>query len=54
MKKWDEYARREKVMIITLVVLAIAVLLSWGRVSDGLTRGINFFYHTPVESTNTK
>lgn len=40
MKKWCEYTRQEKMMIIVLIVLLVAVGLSWGRVSEGFNKGV--------------
>lgn len=54
MKKWREYTRQEKTMIIVLIVLLIAVLLSWGRVSEGFTKGVDVFYYTPADTLNPK
>lgn len=51
MKKWKEYSRQEQVMIIVLIVLLIAVLLSWGRVSNGFDKGMNLFFNTPADTT---
>lgn len=54
MKKWREYTRQEKTMMIVLIVLLIAVLLNWGRVSEGFTKGVDAFYHTPADTVSQK
>lgn len=51
MKKWCEYTRQEKMMIIVLIVLLVAVGLSWGRVSEGFNKGVNLFYNSPADTT---
>lgn len=54
MKKWNEYTRQEKIMIIALVVLLIAVIFSWGRVSTGIDKGIHLFYNVPADTINVQ
>ena len=51
MKKWKEYSPPEKRMLIALVVLVVAVLLSWGRVSDSLKKQAGGRNATPTETT---
>lgn len=52
MKKWKEYTRQEQMMIIAVIVLLIAVLLSWGRVTNGFDKGMHIFFHTPADTLN--
>lgn len=54
MKKWQEYSRQEKGMILVIGMLFIAVLLSLGRVKQGTQRGMQLFFHTPADTTLPK
>lgn len=51
MKKWKDYTRQEKSMMIVLFVLLIVVLLSWGRVHDGVQKGMTIFYGSPADTS---
>ncbi|MDR1757227.1 MAG: hypothetical protein LBR65_09800 [Culturomica sp.] len=51
MKKWKEYTPPEKRMLITLIVLVVAVLLSWGRVSESLKKYLGNRNVSPTETT---
>ncbi|WP_161876392.1 hypothetical protein [Odoribacter sp. Z80] len=50
MRKWKEYTLQEKMMIIAIITLLIAVLFSWKRVSSGFGEGMSNFYKTSVDS----
>lgn len=54
MKKWKEFNRREKGMVIVMIALLIAVVLSWGRVSADFMKGMDLFYGTPADTVNRK
>lgn len=53
MKKWKEYTRQEKTMFIAILVLLIAVLLSWGRVTSGFHKGMHTFFRSPADTVRT-
>ena len=53
MKKWSEYTRQEKMMIIVLVLLLVGVILSWERVSTGFNKGMHVFYNVEADTVNT-
>lgn len=53
MKKWKDYTPPERRMIVVLAVLLVAVVLSWGRIHNGVAKGFNIFYETPVDTINT-
>lgn len=44
MKKWKEFSREERRMIIIIGVLLVAILLSFGRVKEQFDKGIKFFF----------
>lgn len=52
MKKWKEYTLQERMMIVAVIILLIAVLLSWKRISSGFGEGMNHFYKTSVNSSD--
>jgi hypothetical protein len=53
MKKWKEIPRNERWMIVAIVVLAIAVLLRWTAVKEGIGRGFDWF-HRDFKTETTK
>ena len=46
MKKWREYSASEKRMLVVLGILILLILLTFGRVSQGVQKGMSrvFFY----------
>ncbi|MGL5682482.1 MAG: hypothetical protein ACRDDZ_05415 [Marinifilaceae bacterium] len=44
MKKWCEYSKSEKRMVLVIGTLLLAVILSHSRVSDGIEKGMDYFY----------
>lgn len=53
MKKWKDYSRQEKGMLIVICVLLLAILLTYGRVQKGVEKGYQFFY-SPAPTAQTK
>lgn len=52
MKKWKDYSKQEKGMLIAVGILLLAVLLTGGRVQKGVEKGFKFFYPSaPVGQT---
>lgn len=51
MKKWKEYNTSERGMIVVAIVLLVAVLLSWGRISKGTQRGFGWFFQSETIDT---
>lgn len=47
MKSWKNYTREERTMVIIIGVLLLAILLSFGRISNGWKKGVEFFYSSP-------
>lgn len=50
MKKWNEYTKQEKIMIIAIVTLLLFLLLSWTRVSNDFQKGMQIFYGTSTDT----
>ena len=50
MKKWKEYSRPERAMLITIGILLLLILLTSNRVKDGVQRGFNHFFSIPAEN----
>jgi len=48
MKKWKDFTREERRMLIIAGVLLIVVLLSLGRIREQFSKGVNFFF-SPAE-----
>lgn len=44
MKKWSTYSKSEKRMIWMIIVLLLAVLISYIRIEEGIVKGIAYFY----------
>lgn len=51
MKKWKEYSRPERAMMITIGVLLLLILLTSSRVKDGVQQGFSRFFSAPAENT---
>lgn len=49
MKKWKDYSKSEKGMIITIGILILLIVMSSGRVQQGIRKGFNHFFSAPVE-----
>lgn len=47
MKKWDDYSKQERGMFIMVIIMLIAIILSWGRVKEGVLKGISYYDGTP-------
>jgi len=52
MKKFKDFSRSEKVMAITLILLLLATLLNWKRVSEQTVRGFDMFFSVPDNTEN--
>ncbi len=52
MKKFKDFSRSEKAMAITLILLLLAILLNWKRVSEGTVKGFKTFFSTPDNTEN--
>lgn len=50
MKKWKEYTKQERTMIILVFLLLLAILINWARVSDGFHKGMKTFYGTSADT----
>lgn len=50
MKKWREYTKSERAMIVTIGILILLVLLTSQRVKEGMQKGFNHFFSTPSAS----
>lgn len=50
MKKWKEYSKPERAMLITIGILLLLILLTSNRVKDGMQRGFDHFFSTPAAS----
>ncbi len=50
MKKWKEYTKPERAMLITIGILLLLILLTSHRVKDGIQRGFDHFFSTPAAS----
>ena len=44
MKKWREYSASEKRMLVVLGILILLILLTFGRVSQGVQKGMSRFF----------
>lgn len=44
MKKWQDYSKPEKAMLITIGILIVLILLSSTRVSQGIRDGFGHFF----------
>jgi hypothetical protein len=52
MKLWNNLNTNEKAMLIIIAGLLLIVLLSWNRISDGLTKGFKpYMEKHPVNQT---
>lgn len=54
MKKWNEYTKQEKTMLIVVAVLLIVVILSWGRVHHDFQKGVKYCYGVSSDTTEAK
>lgn len=54
MKKWNEFSGSEKRMIIVLGVLVILIVLTFGRVNQGVRNGFSHFFSTPADTVQEK
>lgn len=54
MKKWNEFSGSEKRMIIVLGVLVILIVLTFGRVIQGVRNGFSHFFSTPADTVQEK
>ena len=52
MRAWKNYSKEERKMIIIIGVLLLAILLSFGRISNSWKKGFDFFYSSPKEEVN--
>ncbi|WP_251621027.1 hypothetical protein [Odoribacter lunatus] len=50
MKKWKDYTKQERAMLIAIGILLILILLTSGRVKNGIQKGFQRFFTPPVES----
>ena len=50
MRKWQEFSGPEKRMVIVIVVLLLGVLLTIGRVKNGVGRGFSLFVRSPADT----
>ncbi len=46
MRIWNSFSNNEKAMVGAVLLLVIMVVLSWGRISDGLKKGIKPYNNT--------
>ena len=53
MKKWKDISRNERRMLAAILILAIAVLLRWTAVKEGISQGFNVF-HRDMPTENQK
>lgn len=54
MKAWKDFSREEKRMMIIIGVLLLAILLSFGRITSGWKKGVDFFYSSPQDEVKTE
>jgi len=54
MKKWKEYSKPERAMLVTIGVLLLLILLTSNRVKDGVQKGFSHFFSAPAESAGTQ
>ncbi len=54
MKKWNEFSGSEKRMIIVLGVLVILIVLTFGRVNQGVRNGFSHFFSIPADTVQEK
>lgn len=51
MKKWSEFTKQEKRMLILVIVLLVVVILNWGRVHQDFQKGVKHFYGNSQDAT---
>lgn len=52
MKFWNKLSAGEKAMLVIIAALLLIVLLSWNRISDGITKGFKpYMEKNPVNQT---
>lgn len=44
MKKWCEYSKGEKRMFWLILILILAIIISYSRIEEGVTQGLCYFY----------
>ena len=50
MKKWREYSASEKRMLVVLGILILLILLTFGRVSQGVQKGMSRFFSDSADT----
>lgn len=50
MKKWKDYSRPERAMLITIVILLVLILFTSGRVNQGIQKGFRHFFSVPADT----
>lgn len=53
MKKWKEFTRQEKIMVGAIILLVVAIWLSWERISTNFDKGMQMFYNVPADTLKT-
>lgn len=48
MKKFKDLTSQEKMMISFVIVLLLAIALSWSRITQGLQKGMKTFTEQPT------
>ena len=54
MKKWREYSASEKRMLVVLGILILLILLTFGRVSQGVQKGMRRFFSDSADTVQVK
>ena len=54
MKKWREYSASEKRMLVVLGILILLILLTFGRVSQGVQKGMSRFFSDSADTGQVK
>lgn len=49
MKVWKDYSKSERSMIVAIGVLLLLILLTSGRVKEGIHRGFGHFFSVQKE-----
>ena len=54
MKKWKEYSKPDRAMLITIGILLLLILLTSNRVKEGVQQGFDHFFSAPAERVENK
>lgn len=54
MKKWKEYSKSERAMLIAIGILVLLILLTSDRVKEGARQGFRHFFSTSSVSIGDK